>query len=65
MLSISPSANYQLRLGTIFDEEVSVWALVKYIFKVMCAFLIVNALLTLPVVLLVIAAMARLRGGQQ
>jgi hypothetical protein len=62
MLSISPSASYQLPIGTIFDEGVSVWTLVKYIFKVMFAFIIVNAILTLPVILLIAAVIARLNG---
>jgi hypothetical protein len=49
---ITASGNYFVPSGTIFDEDVSTWTLVKYIFKWMLAFLIVNAILTAPFVVL-------------
>jgi hypothetical protein len=61
--SVAPSATYQLPASTIFDEDVAVWTLVKYIFKVMFAFIIVNVILTLPVVLIIAVLAVRLSGG--
>ncbi len=43
--------NYALPSMTILDENVSVWSLVKYVFKWMFAFILVNIILTVPVVL--------------
>ncbi|WP_180540754.1 hypothetical protein [Nevskia soli] len=47
-------ASHPAPLGTIFDEDVPVLTLVRYIFKVMFAFLIVNLILTLPFIAVVI-----------
>jgi hypothetical protein len=70
MDTLAHSGNYVLTAPTVLDRDVPVWTLAKYIFKWMFAFLLVNAILTAPVLLFIaylagIAMGHSLMGGQQ